>query len=154
MATTTLSRSPSHSIPFTGWRMAIRSRDDKRRSIELVTRGCSRITGYTAEELLSGNVGLLDLTDPEDREFVSYELRDSVLRPKPLDVTYRIKTKSGKSVWVSECSCPSFCEGRIVHTGFIEEVQPRAEKPKYNGHNGHNGVKASRSAHKVRVTCE
>lgn len=147
MATTEISHGPSQRTPFTGWRMAIRSRDDKRRSIELVTRACAQITGYTVEELLAGKVGLLDLTDPEDRAFVSYELRDSVLEPKPLDVTYRIKTKSGRSVWVSECSCPSLCDGQIVHTGFIEEVLPRVDRP------AARGVTPARRAKKTPVTC-
>ena len=109
--------------------MAFRCRYNDRQTIDIVTAACTRITGYTIEEVLQSRFGLLDITDPRDEESVYNDVRQSLLQFRPLETRYRILTKTGASVWVTEHSGPSIGpDGRIVFTGFIEMLRPGLER--------------------------
>lgn len=111
-------------------RMAFRTHTDQHRSIELVTRSCEQMLGYARGEMLGRRGGLLGITVRADREFVRDEVEKSVQALTPLELVYRMQTKSGAAVWVFERSYPSLSDGRIVLTGFIRELQ---DEPKIVG---------------------
>ena len=110
--------------------MAYRSHNDPDWTMELVSEGCGRLTGYTAEDLI-GNRRLSygDLIHPDDRGRVYDDIQRAVTRRKAFRLEYRIMTAVGQERWVWEQGSPVLDEsGRVVALeGFVTDITDRIE---------------------------
>lgn len=98
------------------------------RALLLITSGCKALTGYSAEEWLSGGVSFNKLIDPEChvhyRELVDRALEEST----PYSVEYKIKHKDGSMLWVWEQGHGITEKGELVAIeGYITDITSQKE---------------------------
>ncbi|MDJ0721808.1 MAG: SpoIIE family protein phosphatase [Desulfobacterales bacterium] len=86
--------------------------------------------GYTADELVSGQVDWVDLVHPDDRD----RLRDEVSShaengTRNYQQIYRIRTRDGDTRWVEDTTTTEHdADGRITHyQGIVVDVTERQE---------------------------
>ena len=73
------------------------------RSVSFVAAGAERVTGYSAEELLNGNVSLHDLVHPDDLAALDGKMREAVRdRAGSVSLTYRIRQRDGSYRWIAD----------------------------------------------------
>jgi PAS domain S-box-containing protein len=113
--------------------MAYRCRNTLEWPMEYVSQGCEELTGYAAEEIVSGSpVHYGELIDQEDQSATWEEVQRCIEEDRPFILEYRIHTKDGTEKWVWE-------QGQLVGTderglevleGFVTDVTDRklAEK--------------------------
>jgi len=82
--------------------MVYRCRLDQRWTMEFISEGSVRITGYRPEEFTSGRVDFVELIVPEDREMVANRVDESVQQHAPYQIIYRILNHDGDLRWVWE----------------------------------------------------
>jgi PAS domain S-box-containing protein len=82
--------------------MAYRCRNDRTWTMEFVSEGCERLTGYPAEDLLHNRrVSFNEITHPDDQPWIWDEVQAALQRREPFELEYRITTagKQEKRVW-------------------------------------------------------
>ena len=83
--------------------MIYRCRVDADWTMEYVSEGCQKLTGYRPEELiLNQRLSYENLTLPEDRERVARVIHSALRAGTPFDVEYRIRRADGQVAWVLE----------------------------------------------------
>jgi diguanylate cyclase (GGDEF)-like protein/PAS domain S-box-containing protein len=110
--------------------MVYRCRDDEHWTMEFVSDGCQRLTGYDSGDLLLNNrVSYEAITHPEDRARVREEIRNGIAISKRFDVEYRILNSQGEERWVWERGSGVFDErgDLIAIEGLIQDVTERRE---------------------------
>src|SRR5882672_5425157 len=77
--------------------MVYRCRDDADWTMEFVSEGCMRVTGYTPDDLLlNGRVSYEEITHPEDRERVRRAIHEALAARNRFEIEYRIVHADGK----------------------------------------------------------
>jgi diguanylate cyclase (GGDEF)-like protein/PAS domain S-box-containing protein len=110
--------------------MVYRCRDDVDWTMEFVSEGCERLTGYTrAELLLNGRVSYEHITHSEDRGRVRTAIRAAIAAHQRFDVEYRIKRADGAIRWVWERGIAVLdAAGRVeALEGVVEDITERME---------------------------
>lgn len=82
--------------------MAYRCRNDRDWTMEFVSDGVDRLTGYRADELVAnGKLSYNAIIHPDDRERVWQEAQKAIGKRRPFSAIYRIVTAKGKvrTVW-------------------------------------------------------
>jgi PAS domain S-box-containing protein len=108
--------------------MAYRFRNDVDRSLEFVSEGCYKLTGYTADEFLgSPNLSMSQLTYPEDRDRFWIAVEAAMRKQRPYQLIYRIITKDGEIKWVWEQGIGIFSASgeMIALEGLITDITKR-----------------------------
>lgn len=108
--------------------MLYRCRIDADWTMEYVSDGCMKLTGYRPEELmLNRRISYERLTIPEDRERVARVIRDALESGLPFDVEYRIRRADGYLCWVLERGVGVRDErGRVTWIeGYIQDISER-----------------------------
>jgi len=83
--------------------MVYRCRDDAYWTMEFVSQGCHRLTGYHANELLfNGKISYEYITDPDDRAHVREVVKAALEQRERFDIEYRIVHADGSTRWVWE----------------------------------------------------
>ena len=83
--------------------MVYRCRDDQHWTMELISQGCYRLTGYQPDELLMNkSISYETITDPEDRTLVRDTINEALGAQRPFDIEYRIRHADGEIRWVWE----------------------------------------------------
>lgn len=83
--------------------MAYRCLEDEFWTMEFVSDGCKKITGYEPEELINNKlISYADLIIPEDQYHVEKSIKKFDGYYQAFDIEYRIKTKDGSIKWVWE----------------------------------------------------
>ncbi|MCF8236179.1 MAG: sigma 54-interacting transcriptional regulator [Bacteroidales bacterium] len=83
--------------------MAYRCRFDKNWTMEFISKGCQKLTGYFPNELMNNNVlAYQDLIHEEDSDGVWEQVKSKVKQNKPFQIKYRIITATGEEKWVWE----------------------------------------------------
>ena len=83
--------------------MVYRCREDADWTMEFVSEGCTRLTGYSPEDLLlNGRVSYEELTHPDDRQRVRETINAAVEKDRRFQVEYRIQHADGHVRWVWE----------------------------------------------------
>jgi len=83
--------------------MAYRCKADRRWTMEFVSEGARRVTGYAPDDLIENRrVSYGDLIHPGDRERVWEEVNAGLAGEKAFQMTYRLITASGEEKWVWE----------------------------------------------------
>jgi PAS domain S-box-containing protein len=93
-------------------------KNDKTRTMDYISEGSHRITGYNPEEFLDGRVHLSDLTIQEDQEQVWTNIQKSLSKKEPFNLTYRIKNKKGNLKYMRELG-----RGIFDHNGNLEALE-------------------------------
>ncbi len=108
--------------------MVYRCRDDEDWTMEFVSEGCRRLTGYDADDLiLNRRISYEELTHFEDRQRVREEVRSALQQSGRFDCEYRIVHASGEPRWVWERGSGVFDpEGRLVAIeGIVQDITVR-----------------------------
>jgi diguanylate cyclase (GGDEF)-like protein/PAS domain S-box-containing protein len=110
--------------------MVYRCRDDDAWTMEFISEGCRRLTGYDAGDLLLNNrLSYESITHPDDRPRVREEIRNGLILRNRFDTEYRIVHASGEPRWVWERGAGILNEaGDIVAIeGFVQDITERKE---------------------------
>lgn len=110
--------------------MVYRCREDAYWTMEFVSQGCHRLTGYHAEELLfNGKVSYESLTVPEDRAHVREVIKAALSQRERFDIEYRITHADGSTRWVWERGAGLFsANGKLLAIeGIIQDITARKQ---------------------------
>jgi len=110
--------------------MVYRCRDDADWTMEFVSEGCTRLTGYPPEDLLlNGRVSYEELTHPDDRQRVRETIDAAVAENRRFQVEYRIQHADGRVRWVWEHGIGVRGAGGSVTAieGIVEDITARVE---------------------------
>ena len=110
--------------------MVYRCRDDADWTMEFVSEGCTRLTGYAPEDLLlNGRLSYEELTHPDDRQRVRDTIHAAVAEDRRFHVEYRIQHADGRARWVWEHGGGvRDASGRVVAIeGIVEDITARVE---------------------------
>ena len=108
--------------------MLYRCRVDAIWTMEYVSEGCRKLTGYRPDELVfNTRVSYDQITLEEDRECVSRAIHAALDRNEAFDVEYRIRRADGRVGWVQERGVGIRDEnGRLAWIeGFIQDISER-----------------------------
>ncbi|MEO8464488.1 MAG: EAL domain-containing protein [Gammaproteobacteria bacterium] len=110
--------------------MVYRCRDDASWTMEFVSEGCQRLTGYApAELLLNGRISYEDITHPEDRARVRAVIHAAIAERRRFDLEYRIYHADGTVRWVWErgIAVRDSSDRIVALEGIVEDVTARTE---------------------------
>ena len=83
--------------------MAYRCINDANYTMEFVSEGCEKLTGYTSEELTFNKaISYNRIIVADDREKVRKDIEDKIRQEKHFEVKYRIQKPTGEIRWVWE----------------------------------------------------
>ncbi len=108
--------------------MVYRCRDDADWTMEFVSEGCLRVTGYHPRDLMyNGRISYESITHPEDTLWVREAVRTALDERQRFDVEYRIVHADGSIRWVWERGTGVVGEeGRLVAIeGLIQDITER-----------------------------
>ncbi|TLP81725.1 PAS domain S-box protein [Maribacter sp. ACAM166] len=106
-----------------------RCQNDRDWTMEYISQGCERITGYTPKEFLEGKVQFSHITFKEDQKEV-WEITQKALEKKePFSLAFRIKDKKGRVKYMRELGQGIFDEkgNLIALEGFMADITPQKE---------------------------
>lgn len=110
--------------------MVYRCRDDEQWTMEFVSEGCFRVTGYQPDDLLFNNrLSYESITHPDDRRRVREEVHSELALRQRFDVEYRIRHADGSLRWVWERGTGIYDAGGelIAIEGIIQDITDRKE---------------------------
>ena len=104
--------------------MVCRHRNDSDYTIEFVTEGCERLTGYAPADLLfSASVSYARIIHRDDRARVRGEIEAAIAGSRRFLIEYRIVCRNGHIKWVVACGVGSVdSEGNVTVEGTVEDV--------------------------------
>ena len=105
--------------------MAYRCLFDKNWTMEFISKGCQRLTGYLPEELMDNHIlAYQDLIYKEDRDGVWKEVKEKVNQNKSFQIKYRISTATDEKKWVWEQGSAVRNENDdiVALEGFITDI--------------------------------
>lgn len=108
--------------------MAYRCRADRRWTMEFVSEGARRVTGYAPDDLIENRqIAYADLIHPGDRERVWKEVTAGLAGEKAFQMTYRLITASGEEKWVWEQGrgVPGTGNDVAALEGYITDITDR-----------------------------
>ena len=127
--------------------MAYRCKYDRDWTMQFVSNGCFKLTGYTPERLIDNKeLSFNDLITPECREPVWKEWERILAERLPFKYEYEITTINGERKWVLELAEGVYRENGEVEAleGIILDISDRKENEnnlKYiNEHDGWTGL--------------
>ncbi|KIX20999.1 hypothetical protein SY27_09480 [Flavobacterium sp. 316] len=99
---------------------------DKNRSKVYLNKEIEKLTGYSMADFFEGDVKLLDLYHPEDREKAIKEIDIAVKNQKAFLVTSRLIKKDGTIIWVEEHGEAILIDNKIEYLeGVLIDVTER-----------------------------
>ena len=110
--------------------MVYRCRDDAYWTMQFISEGCFRVTGYPPGDLLfNDRLSYEELTHPDDRDRVRQTIRIALTERRRFDVEYRIRHADGTPRWVWERGIGvRDGQGRVVALeGIIEDITERTK---------------------------
>ena len=105
-----------------------RCRDDAHWTMEFISAGCERLTGYTPQELIGNrDISFNDLIHPDDQELLRRENIGDSDNPRRYLMEYRLRHRDGSSRWVCERGAPIYdaATNSWILEGFIEDISKR-----------------------------
>ncbi|HEU4653331.1 MAG TPA: EAL domain-containing protein [Steroidobacteraceae bacterium] len=108
--------------------MIYRCRDDAQWSMEFISEGCRRLTGYDPDDfLLNNRVSYESITHPADRKRVRDDIELAVRNRNQFDCEYRILHACGETRWVWERGSGVYDEhGELLAVeGIIQDMTER-----------------------------
>jgi diguanylate cyclase (GGDEF)-like protein/PAS domain S-box-containing protein len=108
--------------------MVYRCRDNADWTMEFVSEGCLRVTGYHPRDLMyNGPVSYESITHPEDQLWVREAVRGALKERQRFDLEYRIVHADGSVRWVWERGTGVLNEdGKVIAIeGLIQDITER-----------------------------
>lgn len=105
--------------------MVYRCRNDAERTMESVSQGCYKLTGYTQDELIGNRrVSYGQIIHPEDRETVWTQIQNALEERDHFQLVYRVITEKSELKWVWEQGIGVFTlgEGLLFLEGFVVDI--------------------------------
>ncbi len=105
--------------------MVYRSKNDMDRTMESVSQGCFKLTGYTASELIGNKrISYGQSIHPGDRDMVWAEVQKALGKRDHFQVVYRIITENYEVKWVWEQGIGVFSPGDefLYLEGFVVDI--------------------------------
>jgi PAS domain S-box-containing protein len=102
-------------------------RNDTDWTMEFLSEGCFKLTGYPAEDLiLNKNIAYNDIIHPDDRQMVWDTIQTSINDNRPFEIIYRIQTSDLENKYVWERGRGVFSsEQNLILEGFITDITDR-----------------------------
>ncbi len=113
--------------------MAYRCKNNRNYTMEFISSGAEKLTGYKIEEILDDrNIPYGKIIHPDDRDIVWNKVQNSVKETKQFEITYRIITKEDEIKWVWERGNGIFDEEENLKylEGIISDVTKRINAEK------------------------
>lgn len=110
--------------------MVYRCRSDEHWTMEFVSEGCERLTGYRPRDLLMNDrISYELLTHEDDRARVREEVQAGLARQRRFDLEYRIVRADGRIVWVWERGVGIYdAKGALIAIeGIVQDISERKE---------------------------
>ena len=110
--------------------MVYRCRNDHEWTMEFVSDGCTRLTGYAPSDLLfNGRVSFQQIIHPDDRRRVREATEQAIAERRRFEIEYRIVRADGQSRWVWERGIGVFDRDGTVRAieGLIQDITARKE---------------------------
>jgi diguanylate cyclase (GGDEF)-like protein/PAS domain S-box-containing protein len=110
--------------------MVYRCRNDAHWTMEFVSDGCARVTGYSPQDLLlNDRLSYEELTHPEDRGRVRQAINEALGTRRRFELEYRIQHAGGGIRWVWERGIGLYdAAGNVTWLeGIIEDITERKE---------------------------
>ncbi len=82
--------------------MVYRCHNDRDWTMEFVSEGCEKLTGYSSKQLTNGSITFRKIIHPEDIDDNWYEIQKALASNKPYRTVFRVITASGDEKWVLE----------------------------------------------------
>jgi len=111
--------------------MAYRCRNDESWTMEYVSDGCERLTGYRPDELLMNRrIAFGDLVGRDYRRILWEAIQHALRRREPFELIYPITTSAGTEKWVQERGQGIFSEeGALLYMeGYINDITRHREE--------------------------
>lgn len=108
-----------------------RCQNDHEWTMEVLSEGCRRLTGYSPEDLLHNNkLSFNDIIYPDDRSNVYDIIQSAIEDGKTFELRYRIVTAKGEIRWLWERGQALYDDNKniIALEGFITDVTELKEK--------------------------
>ncbi len=105
--------------------MVYRSKNDMDWTMESVSQGCFKLTGYTTSELIGNKrVSYGQIIHPEDRDMVWTEIQKALEKRGHFQIVYRIITENYEVKWVWEQGIGVFSPGDelLYLEGFVADI--------------------------------
>ncbi|MFA5419685.1 MAG: PAS domain S-box protein, partial [Bacteroidales bacterium] len=101
-----------------------RCQNDPSWTLEFISHGVYKMTGYAPEELQNNNSSSFNnIIHPEDRNHVNNTIKKALNTNQNYQIEYRIITKNKQIIWVSEIGKGIKEEGKIQYLeGFITDI--------------------------------
>ena len=93
-----------------------------------ISSGCSKVTGYSPEELTNNRaLSYADIIHPDHRSRVWNEWQSALVEGKACEIEYPIRTRGGSVQWIWERGRGVFSpSGELLHLeGFIQDISGR-----------------------------
>ena len=106
-----------------------RCKNDRDWTIEYISQGCERITGYSSQEFMDGKVHFSHITSKEDQGQVQNKTQEALRKKEPFDLTYCIRDKTGNKKYLNELGRGIFdTNGDLQYLeGFITDITDQKE---------------------------
>ncbi|MBT3208856.1 MAG: PAS domain S-box protein [Bacteroidetes bacterium] len=105
--------------------MVYRCKNDSDWTMEFVSDGCHKLTGYKPADLMNNNLlSYSDIILMEDRDEVWNQVQSAISKQKPFQLIYRILTSDRKQKWVWEQGQAVYDANKnmIALEGFISDI--------------------------------
>jgi PAS domain S-box-containing protein len=88
---------------------AFRCRNDSFWTMEIISKGCFEVLGYSPEALIDNRlVAFASLMHPEDDKRVRREVLEAINLARPFQVSFRVITRKGDVKWLMQQGTPQF----------------------------------------------
>lgn len=74
-----------------------------------------KLTGYNKAEFIRGEISLIDLVHPDDRDTLKEYTERCIERSEPFHVMYRLKKKDSDYIWIEEFGDTILKEGKVAY---------------------------------------
>ncbi|MCF8363825.1 MAG: sigma 54-interacting transcriptional regulator [Prolixibacteraceae bacterium] len=105
--------------------MAYRCLLDENWTMEFISKGCEKLTGYLPDELMNNQIlAFQSLIHKEDREAVREKVNKGIEQDVPFQIKYRITTATGEEKWLWEQGSAVRNENDeiVALEGFITDI--------------------------------
>ena len=104
-----------------------RAKMDNDWTMEFISSGCQKFTGYSDAEFYSNTITWNDLMVDEDRERVRLKVEQAITQKEYFEVEYRVTHRNGQTLWFWEKGCGVYNEhGQLIALeGFITDITDR-----------------------------
>jgi len=110
--------------------MAYRCQNDQQWTMEFISEGCQRLTGYRPDEIVNNKVvSYGSLIHPADRKDVWNIVQNAIDKASHFEIEYRIITKNKEEKWIWErgLCISTTADGTNILEGFMSDITERKQ---------------------------